>query len=356
MGGAETLVFNILKKIDRKKYQFVFLCTTNRRGVYEERIRKLGGEIYHSKPRKTIIGKYLMLTKFMKEHQIDVVHAPLMFFSGIICIAAKRAKVKKIIVHSHNAGDLTDKSPLRKAYQKLMRKLINKYSDVKIACGNKAAKYLFGENTNGVLILKNGIDLEKFAKVNEKNIAEFKNKYNISDKRFNICNIGRLSPQKNQVFLIEIAKYIKDNGIKSKIYIAGDGPLKDSLNDIIRKQELKEQIQLIGPQDDIPACLKVMDAMMMPSLHEGLPISAIEAQASGLPCILSNNIDKDVCLVKKITKMLETNNPAEWYKEALILSKTKPTLKKCQEEIKNKDYDITKTTRIMEEIYNCKNG
>ena len=352
VGGAETFIMNVFRNIDKSQVNFEFLCISNKIGTYDKEIEQLGGTIHHIKDIniKNPFSLIQKVTKFLKEKgPFDVIHLPIQFYSGIFCLCAKKAGIKKIIVHSHSASDKKTNSPLRKTYLGLMRFLINKYATIKLACGIDAGNFLFGKNTK-FDILYNGIDLSRFHNVNSIETEKLRKKLKITNQII-IGHIGRFAPVKNHSFFIGLAEHLKSKKINFKILLVGNGDEFNNFKNKIQSKNLSEYFILVGQQQQTELYYSLFDVLVMPSLYEGFPVTMVEAMASGLNCIVSDNITKEVDIIKNRCTFLSLNeNLDTWCKE--IIKKTK---KNNQENdiktLQNSGFSIDTTVNKLLKIY-----
>jgi len=351
-GGSETFIMNVMRNIKREEIQFDFLCTANEIGVYDSEIEKMGGKIIHydsfcSKNPIKVIRDTIKIIKLNGPY--DGIHIPLQFYSGFYCLAAKKCNIKKIIVHSHSAGD-KKKNLFRLIYMKIMRIIIDKYSNIKLACGNNASNYLFG-TTNNVKIIYNGINLEKFENVDKKEVKKLIEKYDITSQII-IGHIGRFADVKNHKFFIQIAKTLKERNIDFKIIFVGDGPNFDSIKKIVSQNSLDNYFIFAGGQSDTPLYYSLFDVFVMPSLYEGFPISAVEALATGVPCVLSNTITDEVNIIKNSCSFLDLNDSInKWCDEIVKLSRNKLDKEKNCKILEKKGFSIDSTVKELVHIY-----
>lgn len=292
-GGAETMIMNIFRNIDCDKFQFDFLCLSPIAGEYEEEILKRGGKIQKVNSSRNIMKIY----KILKEGQYDAIHIHVMFYSWILLFLSYLANIKVRITHSHSASDLKPNTNLRKIYIKISRILINVFTTNKISCGEKAGHYLFGKN-NKFIILNNGIDLEKYSNVTEKEILELKRSLNIEKDSMIIGHVGGFRVEKNQKYFIDLAKVMKNNKEKFKIILVGNGYTFKDIEEEIQKQNLEEYFILPGKRDDVNIFMNLFDVFMMPSLYEGFPLVVVEALAANNICFLSDKISKETDLME----------------------------------------------------------
>lgn len=356
-GGAETFIMNVFNNIDRNKVQFDFLCFEEN-GNYFEDIKKLGGNIFIiDKPLKKLWFKNIKdIVKIIKKNEgYDVIHIPLMFYSGVVCFAAYIANVKKRIVHSHNANESQKQTLSRKIYHFISRFLINIFSTNKIACGEKARDFLFGKtkkNKKETIILKNGINLNRFSNVDNKKVKELKMEFEILEDEIIIGNVARFSEQKNHMFFINLGTFLKNNNFKFKIILVGDGELKKEFEKKIKQNNLEKYFILTGIRKDIPELLNLFDVFLMPSLYEGFPVSIVESIAANTPCLISNTISQEVQIVKGMVFFLDLEDNLEiWVENIIKLKNIKYPKKIIISELIKKGFSIENSSKILEEIY-----
>lgn len=347
-GGAETMIMNIFRNIDREKFQFDFLCLNPKENSkYENEIKKLNGNIYIVENPKQKI-KYLY--NLLKENNYDVIHSHVMFYTGFINYIAKKAGVKIRICHSHSSNDIKKETFIRKIYMIITRFLINKYSNVKIACGEKAGKYLYGKNKN-FIVLKNGIDLEKFVNVTNEQVENLKKEFNIEKDDFVIGHVGSFIEVKNQDYFIELAKEIKKDTDKFKIVLVGDGFRYNYIKNMIEENNLQKHFIMPKIREDINVFMKMFDIFIMPSLYEGFPLTVVEALAGDNICYLSDTISDETKIIESRVNFFNLEENKE-----KLLSNIKNDIKSKKElniniELINKGFSIRKMVEDITKIY-----
>lgn len=355
IGGAETMIMNVYRHIDREKIQFDFLCMSESIGDYEKEIKELGGRIYKILPPNKVgyikhINDIIGVCK--KYGPYRAIHIPTMFHSGIVCLAAYLVKIPIRIVHSHSASK-DEKSLIRLFYQFICRKLINVLSNKKIACGEAARDFLFGKSKKQrkqVIVLKNGIDIEKFSNININETLQLEKQLGINKNDLIIGHVGRFSKVKNHEFFIKLAKEWKD--MNYKILLVGDGELMEEIKDAIRKNNLEDKFILTGKRNDINVIMSLMDVLVMPSLFEGFPLVLVEALASGMNCVVSNNISKEVDIDKGSIEFIGLEeNVQKWINAIIEKANQKVDINHRKRCLEDNGFSIHKTTEILTKIY-----
>lgn len=343
-GGAETMIMNIYRNIDRKKFCLEFLCINNIKGTYEKEIEKLGGIIHKANGPKDLKKIY----KIIKDGKFDVIHSHVMFYSGTIMYIAKKCKIKVRITHSHSSNDLKKTTLKRYMYMIINRFLINKYSTIKYSCGIDAGKYLYGEKSQ-YKILRNGIDLDKFNNISENRRMEIKKIYNINNNELVIGHVGGFRKEKNQIYFINLAKELIKQNIDFKIILVGTGKLYHEIQKKIIDEELNNHIILTGKKDNVYELMNVFDIFMMPSLYEGFPLTVVEALASNNICFLSKFIPKETEIIKSRVEFFDLKiDKTKLVKLMIKKVKTKTDLK-VKNILKEKGFSIKK---MVEDISN----
>lgn len=306
--GAETMLMNLYRHIDRSKIQFDFITFTKEKGDYDDEIVSLGGKIIPIIA-KNPIERLIKLQKFLKANpEYQVIHSHVLLNNAFHLMAAKSAGIKHRISHSHSTSNGSN-SNLRKLYEIWAKKAIQKLATYRIACGVEAAQYLYG-TADDVLILKNAIDLKKYADVATTQKSYWDNV--LPHKGLRLIQVGRLTEVKNHEFSLKIAKALREQDFEFTFFIVGQGGLEIKIRDLIIEYELSEQVHLLGVRDDVPELMAGADLMLMPSLHEGFPVVLVESQAIGLPSLISINISREVDLGIDLIEYENLNKMHNW--------------------------------------------
>lgn len=351
--GAETMIMNLYRIIDRNQFQFDFLYFTTKKCDYDEEIESLGGQI-HRITENNPLKRMLATKKLLAENpQWQTVHAHTLFSNAFHIFAAYKAGVKQRISHSHNISIESNNKFISSIYHLLSRRVLDKYTTDFVACTPDAGKYLFPTQKN-VQILKNSIDIEYFANIGEKYEDYLRQKFNIEENVIVILQLGRLNSQKNHEFSIQIASKLKARNIKFKLFFAGEGVLLNMLKEKVKVFNLENHIKFLGLRTDVAHLLAGADLMLMPSLYEGFGVVLIEAQATGIPSLISNTIpvDADVGIGLIHVNSLEdkaevwANHIVEIYKKNIVVDKEKRLLK-----LREYGYDHHSSVQMLSELY-----
>lgn len=349
-GGAETLIMNIYRNMDRTRVQFDFLLHDKNKTAYEDEIKELGGRIYHI-PRFLGYNKYFYdrnLKNFLIAHpEHHIIHDHLMDSAKETFKVAK--KLNRItIAHSHIVQYYKKPSDFIRFF---FRRNLYKYSDYRFACSKEAGEWLYRKKAD-FIILNNGIDTEKY-RYSEKIRNKKRKEFTIDEKTILITNIGRMVEQKNQKRLLDIFSIFHSFNKNSNLIIVGKGPLEAELRNHAAKLKIEHNVLFLGERNDVNEILIASDLFLLPSLFEGLGIVLIEAEATGLHSVLSDNIPSEANLIPDLmTRVSLKKDNEEWIRK---IKEAISTQHHCREKqyltIKHLDYDIQGCAKKMQEFY-----
>ena len=351
IGGIETYIMNLLRNIDTNKYEFHFLLWEKSKSYYEDEIIELGGFIHKFHFSKNPIINIIRFRKFLNNHNYDIIHCHCHFYSGIFAYAAKNKKAI-FISHIHSKSDNKENNLLRKIYKSISRRLLINYSTYYCACSDEAAKYVLGNHNKDAIIMNDYINVNDFINVSEQKIAKIKKDYSISKNDFIIGNVGRLSVEKNQKFILELLKDLKDTSDRNyKCLFIGDGPEKVELQKYIIENKLENKVIFAGNVSDVWNYLKCMDIFVFPSLYEGFGMALLEAQASGIRCISSDCVPKSTDMDLNLVKYFPLYDKSKWIEELLKESNIVVDNMTIKEKIREKGFDVTNSICQIEKLY-----
>lgn len=349
IGGAEKVARDIALRDTSGKFEYHYIVFGDIVGEYEPQLEARGCRIIHlPEPSENHLAYWRALRKLMKQEQYHAVHAHTMFNCGWVMLAGKLSGVPVRIAHSHSA--LMNGSRLvKKVYETLMRGLILTCATDLVGCGVKAGQRLFGEKAwekRGQLIL-NGIDVASFACSTEKR-AGIRSQYALGD-RLVIGHAGHLAEVKNQSFLLELMPEILKRRPDAMLLLLGEGPDRPMLEQKIRDMGLQSHVIMTGNVANVADYLSAMDVFVFPSLFEGTPLSILEVQANGLPCVISDRVPKDVFLTDLIHPLsLET--PKDTWVD-VILNQTRTDTETYNRQLRGSDYAVDAAMRKIYDIY-----
>lgn len=354
-GGIENFVINIYRHIDRTQIQFDFIVFRDKKEFYEEEVKRLGGKkIVLDKElsanlfvRLKRIFRFYLFLKQHSEYQLVHIHMSTPSSSIEYALIAKLLK-RKILTHAHASGDYRD-GRIRRFMYAICRKLLWKLSDVALACSEAAAIWLFSEKHNKeVKVIYNGIDFSQFV-YNKLIRYDIRSKYHLKNY-YVIGHIGRFAPEKNQKFLIEMIQEVKKL-IPIKLILIGDGNGREYIEKLVCHNKLDQDVIFIGESHEVSDLLQAMDIFLLPSLYEGLGIAALEAQASGLPCVLSKGVPEEVKCTQECVFLSLDDGVKKWADKVIELCANKKRQSITMENKNIMKFDICNNTKIITEIY-----
>lgn len=306
--GVMNVIMNYYRHIDRTKIQFDFLYFEESSKNFKDEIILLGGEIHYiEKPSiRCFFDSIGNFDKFFKAHinKYKIIHLHEVYLVHLISYFSQKYNIKHLITHAHTTK--YSDNPKNAMRNRIMCFGVKYSATDYFACSKAAGEFYYGKKTverGQVKIINNAIELRKY-KYEEQTRNMIRKDLNIENK-FVIGNIGRLAPPKNHMFLLRVFLEVQKIKKDAVLLLVGDGPLRKDVEEKVRNLGLEDKVIFLGIRKDIPNVLMAMDVFVLPSLFEGVPISAVEAQATGLTCILSSVITKEVDIGKSIYLDLE---------------------------------------------------
>jgi len=354
-GGMESVIMNYYRHIDRTKVQFEFLCNTEI-VAYSDEIESMGGIIHRITARSVNPRKYKNdLVEFFDKNASK--YCALWFNTCSLANIdylkyAKKYGIKKRIIHCHNAANGGD-SFLRSTLHKLHRKELAKYATDYWTCSEEANKWFFGKEKDELpnyRLIYNAIDLNQFAPDN--NIRkEYRNKIGIQDDEVLIGHDGRLHYQKNQEYLINVFDRLnKKFPGKYKLLLIGQGDDEEKLKNLVSQKHLEDRVIFQGLVNNMNDYLQAMDIFAFPSRFEGLSIALLEAQANGLPCVISEKISKASKVNNNVVMLPITDQAIDsWVNQIDLYSKTSKYVD--IDHFEQQHFDINNEAKILQELF-----
>lgn len=354
-GGVEACIMNYYKNIDRSKIQFDFFVENTGPIIDKEIIESLGGKVVIIPSYKKVFKYMKTLKKLFIDGKYDIVHSNMNALSVFTLRAAKQAGIKIRIAHSHSTSN--PKEILRSMIKNVLKLFSKKYATHYFACSELAGRWLFGNKAyeaGKVFLINNGVFIETF-RYDETLRETMRQSLHIENNQFVLGNIGRLCAQKNQVFLIEIFKEVLKINTNSTLLLVGEGSLKDKLRKKINNLNLENKVIFVGANNNVHMLYDAMDCFVFPSLYEGLGMTLIEAQISGLDCFASLNVPQ-IAKVNDNVEFLSLDLSAkEWAKQISQCFEKENRdgfdRKKISISFNSKMYDITAQSLELYRLY-----
>ena len=349
--GIDIFVRNVSTRLDPAKWDVSLILALDDDGKQQPRepdVRAAGIPVYRNCDLgsvKRLLTHAASLYRLLKEQKPDVFHSNMDLLNGINCVVAWAAGVRVRISHSHTSDSQYEKKTCRhfvsRCYRAVMRFWGNVFSNRKCGCSEGALDYLFGtgwRSEKTACVINNGIDTSRFKAAKEP-----------ASGLKRIVSVGRLCDAKNPFFALEVMDELRKLRQDFVYEWIGGGELREQVEAAIREKDLQDHVKLLGVRNDIEQLLPQRDLFFMPSLFEGLPISLIEAQAAGLPCLISDTITREIDCGACWFQPLEAS-PAEWAQKLSDVLDGKHSLTVDPEHLRK--FDVSYTIEQLDQVYN----
>ncbi len=350
-GGVQAVVMNAYRNIDHAKLQFdfaVYDCPDE--NSYRQEIETLGGSVHIIGSLSQVgIRKYLKrISQVLASNHYNAVHAHNLHHNGLILWKAKSAGVPIRISHCHQSSDERNTSLTRRCFTYCLKLLLFKYATKLVACGDKAAAFLYGKRA--YTFLPNAISLKPFFIACD--TIAIRKSLGIDTKIKIILHIGRFCYPKNHIFDLEIMKLLGESG-NFRLLLVGGGELEETLRTKIKECHLDEVVTFLGVRKDIPSLLKMADIAILPSLHEGLPMVAVEAQAAACPMLISDVVTRQADLGLGLVEYLPLEASAWQQRIECICAKPpkKPSFEQIQQRFMDTGFETSANVQRWYELY-----
>lgn len=343
-GGLETMLMNYYRNIDREQIQFDFLVHRKECADYDDEIESLGGKIYRLPRLNPWSPKYIKeLNDFFEKHkEYKIVHCHLDCMSSIPLRAAKKAGIPIRIAHAHSSNQDKDIKYIPKLYFK--RKIPMEATHL-FACSKSAGQWMFGQSD--VQVLPNAINAVQY-EFDDKIRYKIRNQLGVEGS-YVLGHVGRFSSVKNHTFLIDVFEQLKKVETNVKLLLVGDGEKYSDIQEKVKNKGLSENVIFLGLRSDVNLIMQAMDVFLLPSLYEGLPVTMIEAQAAGLPCIISDRVPIECKITDLVYQVALDESLEVWVEKILGLKKVKR--ESITKIIKVSGYDIYESVKVLQEFY-----
>ena len=321
--GTETWLVHALRYLDQGKFAVDFLVHTGAPGDHDAELQAAGARIIrclgHARPWEYARN----FRRAMDEYgPYDIVHSHVHHFSGYVLWLAKRVGVPVRIAHSHLDTVGLDRRAVgwRRMYLQMMQRLISCYATLCLAASSPAARALFGpacELDSRVRVLHCGIDLAPFS--TPVNAPQVRSELGLPPDAFVVGHAGRFHAQKNHGFLLDIFAEVAQREPEAWLLLIGDGPLRPLIKQEVCDRGLADHVIFTGVRSDVPRLMRgAMSVFMFPSQYEGLGLVLIEAQAAGLPCVLSDTVPEEAGVVAPLLCRMSLRQPVGAWADAVL--------------------------------------
>ena len=357
-GGVTSLILNIDGHLDRNQVVFDYLTFYDRKELREDQALQYGGKKYvvpidhFDNFILRAAFKFFCSIKVIRQCSPDIIHinasSP---YDMMIAVSAKIAGVKKVVIHSHSSS-MKKVSGIRLAVMGICKCMLPLISDCNLACSELAARHMFPGyilKKGAYTIFPNGIDSQKYRFCDE--VRQTWRKKMHLDNRFVIGHVGRFCSAKNHKKLIEIFEHVYRQCPEAVLLLVGVGELQEEIRQFVKEKSLSGAVIFYGATNEVSPLLQAMDCFVLPSLYEGLPVAAVEAQAAGLPTFLSDAVTQEV----KITRLaqffpLEASSQ-EWAWQILKIKEQRNRRFDVSEEIRRAGFDIQTVVSQLVQCY-----
>lgn len=359
VGGLETYLMQQFRHLDREKLTYDFINNQNEHSMaFENEIKAAGSRVYGIKSRRSNPLRhywewFCLMKKIHKDYEGIVLNVPGLTYIFPL-VLARLFGIPNRIIHSHNGGYEKKINIIRKILIFFNRHLLKYCVTQYFACSHLAGEWMFGKNAS-VMVIHNAIETGNFIFNLEKR-KKVREQMDVKD-RFIIGHVARFSYQKNHMFLIDIFKAFHDKHPKAILWLIGgpdgDGSILKEVKEKVKMLHLDDTIQFLGIREDVPNLMQAMDCFVLPSRFEGLPVVGIEAQAAGLPCIISDKVTSET-QITDLVKFASIDNLDEWtdlLNDIMDLPRRDTSL-----EIENAGYDISCSVKKIQQFYLEKEG
>ncbi len=354
LGGAESRIMDLYRHIDRDKIQFDFLVHSTKEGFFEPEIKQMGGNIYYLPSfRAYNYFKYKKACRdFFAEHnEFAMVQGHMTSTASIYLPQAKRAGIPITIAHARSAG--VD-AGIKGFITKLLRKNLYRKCDYMFACSDLAARAVFGDKRfeeGKTVFIPNAVDINEFAP-NDSVRAQIRKEYGLENK-FVIGHVGRFHYAKNHEFLLEIFAELIEQKENAVLFLLGDGPRRTEMETKARELGIANAVIFAGNKNPVAPFYQAFDAFLFPSRFEGMPGTVVEAQAAGLPCLISDSITKQVKATELVEFLSLQENCKTWAMKFLrMIEEADSSITEGENSaLLNTFYDVNYQVKCYEQFY-----
>lgn len=299
--GVPNVLMAYLRNSSTGAFEIDFIVHGGEVGVLEAEVAKHGSHVYHVTPRKNSLLRNLrQMGDVLSGRNYDVVHSHLNFSSVFPLALAWLNCTPVRIAHAH--GSFAPRTLLGNVWHALARFAIARLATDYFSCSEVSGRWLFGRRWRSragrSYLMRNAIDLDELVRSASAVPKDF---WETGHTRMRLIAVGRLSPEKNHPFLLEVACALKEANTPFELVIVGGGPMLRQLKAAVAALTLTREVRFLGARGDVGAWLGAADVCLMPSIREGLPLALVEAQALGVPCVASPGVPSEVDLTGSVS-------------------------------------------------------
>jgi len=334
--------------------------TKPQKGIYEDEIKLLGSEVIHS-PLKPFLTFQHRFARLLREHQYDVVHSHGWLFSGIVLKVAHHCNIPVRIAYSHTTQYKHSTKLFRRFYTWLMRRLITKHATHCLGCCSEAVSALLGKewkNIDKCGLLYTSIDVDEFLPGQKPSVT--KAEFGFPSDAVVIGHVGNFRLAKNHAFLLDIADEIIKLNKRAFLFLAGDGQLRGEMEAKAERLGISDRIIFGGIRKDVPQLMMhLFDVLLFPSIYEGMPLTLVEAAASGLRVVCSDVITREASdvLPEAFTHLSLSLSAEQWAEKVTeVIKQGRISHEYAYNRIKNSHFSIDYSLKELRTVYGCEDN
>lgn len=343
--GVASFVMNYLRNLNHDEVQVDIASYKEGDSVYYAEVEAAGGKMFFLPSIKNLPEHVKVCNKILSDGRYDIIHDNTLHISIPMMWCAKKAGVPVRILHSHNSkmGETPAKAFRNRFFLPVLRSLATNYA----ACSQLAGRAMF--EGQEFTVIPNVIQTEKyrFDPTMRKSVRQ---KMNATDK-FVVGTVGRLAEQKNPFFAMDVFECLQKQVPNAEYWWVGSGPLEKSVQDYVNQKGLSENVRLLGSRDDVTSLYQGMDVFFLPSLFEGLSIVTVEAQAMGLPCVVSDVIPPEAEYTELLKRCSLQDSIEAWVEKIRNTQIKKTERKQYQEYLSESVFSDVGCGNRLKKIY-----
>lgn len=353
-GGVEATTLNHYRFLNHDRVQFDFVVQSDSDNVPVEEIERYGGRIFTVPSYKNLPKYSSELQRIFAAEQPDIVHSNLNALSVFPLRVASRAHVPIRIAHSHSTSNPNE--TIKTMAKTMLRPFSKVYPTHLAACGTLSAEWLFGDKAvqrGDIHYIHNAIDLHKF-EFNMRERVSYRASIGVHDNQLVIGQVGRFSAQKNQLFSIDVFQEILAIVPDAVMVFLGIGDTMEAAQEKVKQLGIQDHVKFMGLRHDVAAWYSAFDVLLFPSLYEGLPLTVIEAQASGLPIVASSRVTEEAFINTKLVTVLSLRQtPQQWAQAVIKASRASDLSKRCHQiaPLQAAGYEIRDSAKKLQQWY-----
>lgn len=344
--GVSVFAISYFRTIDHDKVQMDFALYHDVQSPYTSEIERNGGKIYIL-PSVTNIKQHITFCKrLLREGEYQVIHDNVQVISLPIMAIAKKQHIPVRILHSHSTR--MSEYKWKAVRNKLVFPILLTQSNVHFACGEKAGKAMFKKQP--FVVIPNTISPSS-VRFGPKTRRKIRSMMNVSDDTIILATVGRATPPKNPLFALSVIRKLHERGLDIMYWWIGGGPMDQEMRDYIQKNNMEEYVRLLGPRNDMHELYQALDLFFLPSVFEGLPLTGIEAQAYGLPCVMSDSITKEL-VYTDLVEFVSLDSSIEKWVDTITIQMTRiPERRSYREELESSQFSASEAGKKLTDIY-----